>query len=78
MLNSKISIEGKQYRITGTIGKGATGVVYLAKDQNGFSYALKAINNYDDIFVKTMVDTEIKMQKQFQNSKYIIQYVGVE
>lgn len=55
----------KQYRISGIIGKGAAGTVYLVKDVNGTSYALKMIDNYKDRFIKQMVENQIKTQKIF-------------
>lgn len=46
MLDSRIEVSGKPYRISGIIGKGAAGTVFLVKDNNGISYALKKIDNY--------------------------------
>ena len=39
----KTQISGNNYTICGKIGEGGAGSVFLAKDKNGTSYALKVI-----------------------------------
>lgn len=78
MLNSKMTISSIEYKICGIIGEGGAAIVYLAKDSRNNSYALKMIKNYHDPFIKKMVDAELRIQKQFKDNKYVIQYVGYE
>lgn len=52
MINSKFLVRGQEYTICGTIGKGAAGTVYLARDNKGINYAMKVITNFKDFFVK--------------------------
>ena len=78
MLNSKLRVSGAEYIISGVIGEGGAGVVYLATNREKELFALKMVNDYSNPVVKESVDTEIKIQKSFKGNKYVIQYIGVE
>lgn len=77
-MKEKIVIAGVEYKICGIIGEGGAAAVYLAKDSRNNSYALKMVKNYSDPIIKEMVDAEIRIQKEFEGNKFVIQYIGYE
>ena len=73
----RIKVEGITYKTCGIIGEGGAGIVYLAKDVEGKGYAIKMIKDYNNPVTKHAVDAEISIQKEFEGSNYVIQYIGV-
>lgn len=47
-----IPIEGVSYKTCGIIGVGGQGTVYLAKDEDDKTYAIKMIKDYNNAIVK--------------------------
>ena len=41
--SDSINIQGVSYKLCGKIGEGGAGVVFLARDHMGVSYALKVV-----------------------------------